>query len=204
MARRRHSRSSRSTWRISRGFLLSDLVSGLVSSLVSAGAAGRGESGRSAAAGVACAASRSRAPSAFSMLDRSVNGPIPVRDAADPRRDEDTALTSRYRGVLRKSQVPLRTPLPPPHRPPQTGHKRQRPGVRPGRHCRLKTPARQREPAYSSSSGCSSGGARPSSPLSSSSSVIRSMVTSVSSESTPAPAAAPTSGTSGSGSSTST
>jgi hypothetical protein len=58
--------------------------------------------------------------------------------------------------------------------------------------------------AYSSSSGCSSGGARPSRPLSSSSSVIRSTATSVSSASTLAPAD-PIKGTvSGSGSSTST
>src|SRR4051812_39931898 len=57
---------------------------------------------------------------------------------------------------------------------------------------------------YSSSSGCSSGGARPSRPFRSSSSVIRSTATSVSSASTLAPAE-PINGTvSGSGSSTST
>src|SRR6266436_6596920 len=65
---------------------------------------------------------------------------------------------------------------------------------------------RVRDPnrVYSSSSGCSSGGARPSRPFKSSSSVIRSTATSVSSASTLAPAE-PISGTvSGSGSSTST
>src|SRR3954454_23190942 len=60
------------------------------------------------------------------------------------------------------------------------------------------------EATYSSSSGCSSGGARPSRPFRSSSSVIRSTATSVSSASTLAPAE-PINGTvSGSGSSTST
>src|SRR5215207_286009 len=61
-----------------------------------------------------------------------------------------------------------------------------------------------RRAAYSSSSGCSSGGVSPSRPLRSSSSVIRSKTTSVSSAST-LPPAPPISGTvSGSGSSTST
>src|SRR5216684_6449715 len=65
-------------------------------------------------------------------------------------------------------------------------------------------PAVQSQLVYSSSSGCSSGGARPSRPFRSSSSVIRSTATSVSSASTLAPAD-PIKGTvSGSGSSTST
>src|SRR6185369_6095748 len=57
---------------------------------------------------------------------------------------------------------------------------------------------------YSSSSGCSSGGVSPSRPLSSSSSVIRSTVTSVSSASTVPPAEPMSGAASGSGSSTST